>query len=225
VKLNNAITQIDFQTSVDQCLALGDPGFCNNVQRDANGFIKSVDSIYLNGASYLVSGIDVQAHYTFKPRVFGPDERVNLSVFYNHKFNQEQTPFLGGPVVDQLGKADLYSTSSNPGTGFKDQVTFNAYYQAGQFSLAYTLRYFSPITASNGATIYEVPAYTYHDLQAKFTIGEERNYEFYFGVNNLFDKQPPFIAAGPSQWPGTNTVASTYDLYGRMLYAGIRTKF
>ncbi len=33
-----------------------------------------------------------------------------------------------------------------------------------------------------------IPAFTYHDLQAKFTVGDNKNYEFYLGVNNLFDK-------------------------------------
>ena len=39
-------------------------------QRDANGFIKSVDAIYLNGASFEVAGLDVQARYTFRPSIF-----------------------------------------------------------------------------------------------------------------------------------------------------------
>ena len=109
------------------------------------------------------------------------------------------------------------------GTGFKDQVTANAGLQAGPFSLAYTFRYFSSVvTSTNGDRI---PAYTYHDLQAKMTVGEEKNFELYVGVNNLFDKQPPIVSDLANQWPGTNTVASTYDLIGRRFYAGARAKF
>jgi outer membrane receptor protein involved in Fe transport len=55
--------------------------------------------------------------------------------------------------------------------------------------------------------------------------GEKQQFEFYLGANNLFNKQPPFIPSGNSQWPGTNTVADTYDLLGRMLYAGVTVKF
>jgi outer membrane receptor protein involved in Fe transport len=224
IKVNNAITQVDFQDSVDQCVATGDPNFCNNVTRDpATGIIKSVDAIYLNGASYEVAGLDTQVHYTFRPHVFGPDERVNLSVFWNHKFKQDKTPFAGAFVSHQLGVADVYGTSQNIGTGFKDQVTFNAAYQTGPFGLAYTFRYFSPVVTSTSGD--RIPSYTYSDLQAKFTVGEEKNFEFYFGVNNLFDKQPPVVTDLANQWPGTNTVASTYDLLGRRFYAGARAKF
>ena len=46
----------------------------------------------------------------------------------------------------------------------------------------------------------------------------------YVGVNNLLNKQPPFIKGGNSQWPGTNTVADTYDLVGRLFYVGLNVR-
>lgn len=224
IKVNNAITQVDFQDSVSQCVATGNPDFCNNVTRDPNtGIIKTVDAIFLNGAAYEVSGLDTQAHYVFRPRLFGSSGRVDLSVYWNHKFKQDKTPFAGAFVSHQLGKADVYGTSQNIGTGFKDQVTFNANYQVGAFGLGYTLRYFSPVVTSTAGDA--IPAYTYHDLQARVAIGEKRAYEFYLGVNNLFDKQPPLVTDLANQWPGTNTVASTYDLLGRRFYAGVRATF
>lgn len=223
IKVNNAITQVDFQDSVSQCVATGDPNFCANVTRDpSTGIIKTVDSIFLNGASYEVAGIDTQANYSFRPHLFGPNERVNLTVYWNHKFKQDKQPFAGAFVKHQLGKADVYGTSQNIGTGFKDQLTVNANYQIGPMALSYTFRYYSPVTTDSGDFI---PSYTYHDLQGRFTIGESRNYEFYFGVNNLFDKQPPLVTDLVNQWPGTNTVASTYDLIGRRFYAGVRATF
>ena len=223
VKVNNAITQVDFQDSVDQCVLTGDPNFCGNVTRDVNGFIKSVDAIFLNGASFEVAGLDVQANYTIKPRFFGPDDRINLGVFWNHKFKQDKTPFAGAFVNHQVGVADVYSTGQNIGTGFRDQLTVNAAFQTGPFSLAYTFRYFSPVVTSTAADY--IPSYTYHDLQAKYSFGPDRNFQFYVGVNNLFDKQPPVITDLTNQWPGTNTVASTYDLLGRRYYAGVTAKF
>lgn len=222
IKVNNAIAQVDQQISVSQCVSTGNPQFCNNVNRNANGFITSVDSLQINAASYKVAGLDVQVHYTFKPSIFSNDERMSFSVFYNHKFKQEQTPFVGGPVSDELNTADTYA-GGQLGSGFADQVTLNANYRTGPLSFAYTMRYFSPVSASSGA--FEIPAYTYHDIQAKYAFGADRRFDVYFGVNNLFDKQPPFIASGNSQYPGTNTVASTYDVFGRMLYVGVTAKF
>jgi outer membrane receptor protein involved in Fe transport len=221
IKVKNAIALVDPQISVDQCFLTGSDSFCGAVFRDANGFITQVDQQQINAASYLVAGIDVQAIYNFK---FGNDGGVGLDFYYNHKFKQEQTPFAGGPVSDEVGKADTYA-SQQLGTGFKDQFTFNANVSKGPFSINYRLKYMGPVTAAFGPTVIKIKAFTYHDLQAKFAFGEDRRFEFYTGVDNMFDKQPPFIIGGNSQWPGTNTVADTYDLLGRMFYAGVTVKF
>jgi len=221
IKVKNAIALVDPQTSVDQCFLTGANEFCSQVHRDANGFITQVDQQQINAASYLVAGIDVQAIYNFK---FGNGSEIGLDFYYNHKFKQEQTPFAGGPVSNELGMADTYA-SQQLGTGFKDQFTFNANYSTGPFSLHYRLKYMGPVKAEFGQTVIKIPTYTYHDLQGKVAFGEDRRFEFYAGVNNMFDKQPPFIIGGNSQWPGTNTVADTYDLLGRMFYAGVTVKF
>lgn len=219
IKVKNAVASIDPQISVTQCFQTGSPNFCSLVHRNANGFITEVDQVNINAASYKVAGIDVQANYFFNTH-FLDEGRVDLDLYYNHKFKQQQTPFAGGVVSNELGTADTYA-SQQLGTGFKDQFTFNANWAIGPVTLHYRLKYMGPVSASSGA--YHIPAYTYHDLQVRFDV--DKRFEFYAGVNNLLDKQPPFIAAGNSQWPGTNTVADTYDLLGRMLYAGVTVKF
>jgi outer membrane receptor protein involved in Fe transport len=221
IKVNNAIALVDPQISVTQCFLTGDPGFCGSVHRDANGFITQVDQVSINAASYKVAGIDVQALYSFRPHIFGGEEKVNLDFYYNHKFKQEQTPYAGGAVSNELGLADTYA-SQQLGTGFKDQFTFNLGYDIGSFGLHYRLKYLGPVKAYQGATEIPIPAYTYSDLQFRYNVGES---QIYAGVNNLLDKQPPFIVGGNSQWPGTNTVADTYDLLGRMFYVGVTAKF
>lgn len=220
IKVKNAIALVDPQFSVDQCFATGDPNFCAAVHRDANGFITQVDQYQINATSYLVAGLDIQALYGFNTHIFGDNERIDFDLYYNHKFKQQQTPF-SGVVSDELGKADTYA-SQQLGTGFKDQVTFNFNYTLGGFRFHYRLKYLGPVKAAFGDTEIPIPAYTYHDVQLKYDFDK---FELYAGVNNLFNKQPPFIVGGNSQWPGTNTVADTYDLLGRMFYAGAMVKF
>ena len=222
IKVKNAVAQVDPQTSVDQCFATGNPEFCGFVHRNANGFITQVDQIFVNAASYEVAGLDVQALYGFNTHFFNDHERVNLDFYYNHKFKQQQTPFAGGAVSNELGRADIYA-GQQLGTGFKDQFTFNANYAIGPFSLHYRLKYMGKIIAKNGASDIKIPAFTYSDLQLK--LDARKRLEIYAGVNNLLDKQPPFIVGGNSQWPGTNTVADTYDLLGRVYYLGATARF
>jgi len=69
-------------------------------------------------------------------------------------------------------------------------------------------------------------AFMYHDAQLRIAAGEKSAFDFYIGVNNMFDKKPPvFGDTNPVTFPGAQTSANTYDLYGRMFYAGVDVKF
>jgi outer membrane receptor protein involved in Fe transport len=46
-----------------------------------------------------------------------------------------------------------------------------------------------------------------------------KKYEFYAGVDNLFDTKPPFLLTG------TGAGSSIYDNVGRFFYAGFKLKF
>lgn len=224
IKVKNAIGIIGQQVSVSQCFTGGDPLFCNNVVRDANGFITRVNALNLNTGSYLVSGIDVEGRYMIPIR----GAKLDIDVMYNHRFDQQQTPFPGGPVQNEIGQADCYSCG-RLGSGFKDKVTGNFTLGAGNFQLNYRVDYLGPLKDNlDGSTtvITPIPAYWYHNVQGKIAVGENKQMELYVGVNNLFDKKPPtFGDTNPVTWPGTQTVADTYDLYGRMIYAGATFKF
>jgi outer membrane receptor protein involved in Fe transport len=222
IKVKNAIGIIGQQTSVDQCVATGNPLFCSNVVRDSNGFITRVNALNLNTGSYLVSGIDVEARYAIPVGA----SRFDFDVMYNHRFKQEQTPFPGGPVQNELGQADCYSCG-RLGSGFKDKAVANLTFSAPKFQLNYRLDYMGPLTDNLGdPDAQRISAYFYHNLQGKVIVGAERKMELYAGVNNLLDTKPPvFGDTNQVTWPGTQTVADTYDLYGRMLYVGATFKF
>lgn len=227
IKVKNAIGIIGQQVSVSQCLTSGDPLFCNNVIRNSAGYITRVNAINLNTGSYLVSGLDTQFDYRFKAGFLGQGGTIAANVFWNHSFQQQQTPYPGGPVQNELGQADCYSCG-RLGSGFHDKV--NATFTAGndKFNLSWTVNYLGPLIDNydSGADAIRIPAYWYHAAQLKFFVGPQKKYDFYAGVNNIFDKTPPkFGDTNQVTWPGTQTVADTYDLYGRMLYVGFNARF
>lgn len=221
IKVKNAIGIIGQQVSADECLATGAAQFCNNVVRNAQGFITRVNALNVNTGSYLVSGIDLEARYSVPIAGLTFD----IDVLYNHRLKQQQTPFEGGAVQNELGQADCYSCG-RLGSGFKDRVVGNFTLGNDQFQIYYRPEYLGPLVDTLGEDATRIKAYLYHNVQGKIMVGENRNMEMYFGVNNLFDKKPPqFGDTNVVTWPGTQTIANTYDMYGRMLYAGATIKF
>ena len=75
-----------------------------------------------------------------------------------------------------VASAELEQPRAIIGTGFRDQLTFNANYQTGPVSLSYSFRYYSPVVTST-ANDY-IPSYTYHDLQAKYAFILEEDLEW-----------------------------------------------
>jgi len=64
----------------------------------------------------------------------------------------------------------------------------------------------------------------YLDSQVRFHV--KKQFEFYVGVNNLLNTQPPRVITGlPGSVTGTETAAGTYDPIGRRFYSGVRLKF
>jgi outer membrane receptor protein involved in Fe transport len=65
-----------------------------------------------------------------------------------------------------------------------------------------------------------IKAQNYFDLNARVNVGEQ--FEFFGGVQNLFDKQPPSVASG---FTATNTDETLYDTLGRRFFIGAKASF
>ncbi len=223
IQVKNAVGIIGQQTSLDECVTgSGDALFCNNIVRNAAGIVTTVNALNLNTGAFLVSGIDTQARLSL-PIASG---KLDLSAFWNHLLKQQQTSFPGGPTQDELRQLDCYSCG-RLGTGFRDKISGSATLSFDRVSLNYRLQYMSSAFDNLASeTPIRVKPYTYHDAQLRFNVDDKGKLEFYAGMNNIFDKKPPvFNDTNQVTWPGAQTVASTYDLYGRMFYAGFDVKF
>lgn len=224
IKLKNAIGIIGQQTSLDECLTgNADALFCDNITRDATGRVTQVDAFNLNTGSFLVSGIDTQVKYS---TTFGESGRFDLSAFWTHLLKQQQTSFPGGPTQKEVGQLDCYSCG-RLGTGFRDKVNVSATVGWDNVSLNWRVNYLSSVVddiTDPDAT--RTGPYWYHDAQLRFAVDDKKKYEFYLGIDNVFDKKPPvFGDTNPVTFPGAQTSATTYDLYGRLFYAGVDFRF
>ncbi|RZM33081.1 MAG: TonB-dependent receptor, partial [Sphingomonas sp.] len=70
-----------------------------------------------------------------------------------------------------------------------------------------------------------IPAYNFIDMSARFNVAD--NFDLTITVQNLFDKEPPFVgaSAGSTSYNSGNTYPSTYDALGRRFAVGARLHF
>jgi outer membrane receptor protein involved in Fe transport len=69
----------------------------------------------------------------------------------------------------------------------------------------------------------KVGSHVYHNVRFNFDFKEGS--EVYLGVNNVFDKEPPFFASGASGTQALDTIPAYYDVFGRTYFGGVRVKF
>ncbi len=224
IKLDGAIATLGRQFTVQQCLQTDDPVFCSNVARDTDGRITRVDGQLINVAKTDTRGVDVGLRYA-SALGLRDDDRFTWSVNYTRLLNYKTQANPAAPVVENVPSTALS----------KHRGTARAAYSADGVTLSWQMTYSSKavssvtFTNSNPAIVAlnNIPQYIYHDLQLRWDVGPEKKFGLYFGVDNLFDEEPPYLPNPPfaASITGTETQADVYDPFGRRFYAGVRVKF
>ena len=68
-----------------------------------------------------------------------------------------------------------------------------------------------------------IPRYSYLDLSGIWDVS--RNVQVRVAVNNVFDKDPPFVPQEVSAAAGGLNTFPTHDILGRNIFAGLRATF
>lgn len=234
ITVKGAISSVDAQDIVNLCYdsaTLSNP-YCAQFQRAGagggpNGEVPfqilegSLLQSSLNYAKLKVRGLDVNVDYTHNFD-FGKLKLKALwtHVFQTDQFNDPTDPSFKDRFLDELNDPS-------------DAVNFDAELQVGKVTFGYGLRWldkmylntYEDYNSLNGgppqnadyAPIVKYPDVFYHD----FRVGVEVNDQFdaYLGVDNAFDKMPPFGLTGVGGGSGI------YDNVGRYFYAGFKAKF
>ena len=222
--------------------------FCATGQRDpATGlFIEpAVLSSGINFASRETRGIDFDLQYA---HTFDNNHRLTLRAIATHllDLNFYEDPTDGevpNRVKSELGDpAWAASFNANYDFGpvdltwsvrFLDKMTKSAYENAFPYTgrcptsgvTGFTERACTPgeLTTLDPANVDQFddpyfPNRFYHNVRVNFTVDEERAFNMYVGVDNLFDTKPPFGQLGVG-------AGDPYDTFGRYFYAGARIDF
>jgi outer membrane receptor protein involved in Fe transport len=237
IKVDDAIGLQSGQTLQQLCLDSAfnptfDPNtfFCNNFARGTGGGIGAVQLAYTNTGAFKTEGIDAQFDWSMD---MGPG-RLSLNTVFNYLLSLKSSPFFSGipeesraPFREYAGTflAPDSGLSANGAYRWKTFTTVNYSFDAFQVGLQW--QHLPAIDSGTTNTGY--PAYDLFNLNTSYGITEDVTIRF--GVDNLFDKAPPFGNANPLanpaffQLPGGGLNVTNYDALGRRFYLGAKLRF
>lgn len=208
IRIESAIQRIDGSTKLAVCYNTPNLAhlFCSSANFTRNPLTGEIDFLSaqpVNAASERVSGVDLGVLYQFG--LAGWDGTFNWDVSYLEKYDVR--PFDG---ADEIHYAGMITGGRG---SYAQWRSFGSLTLAqGPWSGSYSVQYIGSaddINASPGDIGDHAPSVAYHNAQVKYAFNKSLNVAF--GIDNLFDKQAPFIQS----WTDANTDTMTYDLMGR----------
>ena len=218
---------IEAQTTLDQCLATGNPTFCDLITRASNGsLIAGIPNVgfqqtNLNIAQLETSGIDVQVQYGMDFDGIGGLGFEYAATFLS-KFDFASFP--GDTPIECAGFLNNGCVAPvNPTYRHRALVNWETLFGL-DFTVAW--RHFSgtenEVVEANPEIDDNLQAIDYVDLSAFFELNDTLT--FRAGVLNVFDEQPPVsTSSGPPLGNG-NTFPTIYDT-ARTFFAGVNVRF
>jgi iron complex outermembrane receptor protein len=218
IEINNAIETVPGSTKLSVCYNSPNLShlFCNpsSFTRDPQtGEINFLSSQPANAAQQRVSGIDFGAMYDFK--LFGWNSSFTADVSRLNRF--DVTPFPGGDTIEYAGKI-----TGGRGSYAQWRSSTGLTLVNGPWSGSYNIQYIGSADDINAAPTdigSSAPGVQYHNASVKYAFNKAMSVSF--GIDNLFDKKPPYIQS----WTDGNTDTMTYDLLGRRWHARLAYRF
>jgi outer membrane receptor protein involved in Fe transport len=220
IDIAGALAQVGVQNIVDQCYFFS--VMCDKVTRDATtGRVTIVDNAFVNQDAARVVGTDLELGYTHQLGGGGTLSARLLATW----LNENSTTARGAPKRDVAGET---------GDGSLPEFKSTTYlrYAKGPFSLFAQERFIGSGSLDfddvEGVTIDDNSVESRYYTDVGLTWGPENanmNWELFFNVQNLFDRDPP-EAASFAQFSGTRiTNDRLFDFYGRRYVIGIDFAF
>lgn len=248
VNLNDTITAVGLQSLLNLCAA-GSTVYCPYIHRNPNAglnqgqLLQSTVEPVGNLGSLASGGVDFSANYKLPQFSFG-QFNVGVNATYLKYYTQQTAPGVAGNVTYNdaghflpYGSAQSAACPDNVGVclfpRWRGQGFVN--WQLGDWSASWRMRYIGRFqnggpaftvqdTSPNGSngTVLKYGSTVYSDVSIGYNI-QPINTRVDFGVNNLFDKQPPMLFANNTL--NANSDPSDFDFMGRYFWARVTVKF
>ena len=235
IKIDDAIGTFEDEDILDQCYlssvtAFAENPFCDLISRtSADGQISIVDIQQININTLTASGIDSALRYSFDLENWGVPGSFSLNAVHSYILElEEQLPGLDGPVLnDDRGEVETP----------KHQARVTLKWQHGPFQFRWKSLILGSSIDDNDRLddciefdncdeklFLNVSAQTYHDIFASYDLPFDTSVRLFFGINNLFDNDPPLLPAGTESGDDEN-FNSIHDVVGRFYYGGVVLNF
>jgi iron complex outermembrane recepter protein len=239
IEIDGAIQVYTAPVILNLCGQTLDPFYCNRIQRDQQGFLFTttgfVDNPLFNIGGFKATGVDVEANYRTSFADWGLGEWGALAFSFQGTANMK-TEVTPAPEVGSYDCAGLYGTTCAapyPEWRHRFRVTWSTPWN---LQLSAQWRHLSSVeydgedpnpllNTQQPPDIVETrfPAYNYLDLSATWTVRDGTTLRF--GVNNVFDKDPPIVDFNKDVNINGNTYPMVYDALGRTWFVGITADF
>ena len=219
------------------CFA-GQTSLCSTIHRDpvtgdifGAGYVSGGD---VNAGFLQTKGVDIASNYSYVlPAALGRLD-INAVGTYVQSFVTE--PYAGSGTYDCAGLYGVKCGTPTPRFRAKVRLTWKP---DAPYTLSLQWRYTSQVKFDgNSSNLFlsdgspytiidaKIPDYNYFDLTGTWKV--KQGYTLRFGVNNLFDKQPPAQDSnnyGATGGGNGNTFPGTYDTLGRNIFLGLTADF
>ena len=246
IELDDAIAPLGgggLQNVLDLCystLQNANSVYCQAINRDpVTGQVAAPTYVFTANANIggiETSGIDIQANYGFDSDfgLWGNGSTWSISTAWTYTDEFTITPIQELPDLKNECVGAWGGTCGQPLPEWKG--TTRVTWKTGDATLSLRARYLGEITTdrivvpeargesappADSFTKAKIDAYIYLDLTAGYLLTDDT--EVTAGIRNLLDKEPPVV--GSLQLGGANTIPATYDVQGRVMFAGIKTRF
>lgn len=219
-------------SAMDICFNSTNTGnvFCENIQRDASGNINTLYEPISNRGLLGVRGVDTQLHYQADLpsswAIVGGQANLGINFIWSHYLSITTQDNIATDVRECVGLFGWPCHSVDQGDSFpQDKINIAVDYSTGPLEMHLAWRWVegmdnaAPLMSGDFGYpdpelgVPDVPSYNYTDLGFAYHFNEKLMVRF--GVNNLFDKDPPMQADAVFS---NNTDSRLYDVFGRAYY-------
>ncbi len=230
VDIENGISSLGVQFTLDQCYLFGDEAECAKITRRADYSIAQILDADINVADQGAKGIDTEIRWSMDSDV----GQWEVALLWSHLLERTKVAKPGDPENDLSGRY-TDPTAEDGGAYATDKLNYSIQWFHNNLSIGYLGEYISALDADtfcncfagnavdvfgNAVYLQAVDSYLYHDIVINYTFASTGT-NIALGVTNITDEEPPHIDTGFN----ANTDASTYRLFGTGYYLRLTQSF